>query len=298
MSTTSDDTRESDFDSDAELQKLHAEGKLGKGLNALVPQEKKHVNNVARMKSKLEEFKLHLDWIEFLDLSNDLAPMTYEMQKEFGELEVSNKSKGANSADDDAQNDFKRELTFYRQAQGAVLECIPRLKKLGVPTKRPDDYFAEMAKSDEHMKRIREKLLHKQLVIERSEKARKLRELKKYGKQIQHEVLQKRQKEKKELLESVKKYKKGQKESFESFMQDTSKKSQQSKNKRSKIKQQKKNEKYGYGGKKKRSKYNDANSAGDISGFKSKKVTPSGKKFKQMRPSKNIRKRLKNRKRR
>lgn len=208
---------------------MHAEGKLGKGLNVIVPPPKKHVNNVVGMKSKLEEFKLNLDWIEFLDISNNLAPMTSEMQREFGNLELPNISKGVHSTIEDSQNDFKRELTFYRQAQGAVLECIPRLKKMNIPTKRPDDYFAEMAKSDEHMKKIREKLLNKQLAIERSERARKLRELRKYGKQIQQEVLQKRQKEKKELLESVKKFKKGQKESFESFMQDKSNKSKQTK---------------------------------------------------------------------
>ena len=43
----------------------------------------------------------------------------------------------------------------YRQAQASVLEGITRLQKLDIPTKRPDDYFAEMAKSDNHMKKVR-----------------------------------------------------------------------------------------------------------------------------------------------
>ena len=42
----------------------------------------------------------------------------------------------------------------HRQAQAAVLEGIPRLHKLNIPTKRPDDYFAEMVKTDEHMKKV------------------------------------------------------------------------------------------------------------------------------------------------
>jgi len=42
----------------------------------------------------------------------------------------------------------------HRQAQAAVLEGIPRLHKLHIPTKRPEDYFAEMVKSDEHMKKV------------------------------------------------------------------------------------------------------------------------------------------------
>ena len=56
---------------------------------------------------------------------------------------------------DSVHNDFKRELTFYRQAQATVLEVIPRLKSMGVPTKRPDDYFAQMAKTDDHMNKVR-----------------------------------------------------------------------------------------------------------------------------------------------
>jgi len=45
---------------------------------------------------------------------------------------------------------------FYRQAQSAVMEALPRLKSLGIPTKRPSDYFAQMAKTDEHMQKVRE----------------------------------------------------------------------------------------------------------------------------------------------
>lgn len=45
-------------------------------------------------------------------------------------------------------------FTSYRQAQTAVLEGLPKLHKLGVQTRRPEDYFAEMAKSDMHMKKV------------------------------------------------------------------------------------------------------------------------------------------------
>merc|ERR1712098_537097 len=104
-------------------------------------------------------------------------------------------------------NDFKREMMFYRQAQAAVLEGLPRLQSMNIRTKRPEDYFAEMAKSDEHMNRIRAKLLSKEQGQERAEK---LRELKKYGKKVQVEVQQKRQKEKKDMMDEMKKIRKGQ----------------------------------------------------------------------------------------
>jgi rRNA-processing protein EBP2 len=58
------------------------------------------------------------------------------------------------NTEDLAVNDFRRETTFHRQAQAAVLLGIPRLREHGVKTKRPDDYFAEMAKSDQHMQKV------------------------------------------------------------------------------------------------------------------------------------------------
>ena len=54
----------------------------------------------------------------------------------------------------DFTNDFKREMLFHRQAQSAILEGLPRLKSSGILTKRPDDYFAEMVKSDQHMHKV------------------------------------------------------------------------------------------------------------------------------------------------
>lgn len=42
----------------------------------------------------------------------------------------------------------------YRQAQATVLEALPLLNQLSIATKRPDDYFAEMAKSDQQMQKV------------------------------------------------------------------------------------------------------------------------------------------------
>lgn len=43
----------------------------------------------------------------------------------------------------------------YRQAQATVLEALPKLNKFKISTKRPEDYFAEMAKSDQQMQKVR-----------------------------------------------------------------------------------------------------------------------------------------------
>lgn len=112
-------------------------------------------------------------------------------------------------------NDFKRESLFLKQAELCVREGLTKLEHFGIKTKRPDDYFAEMVKSDEHMKKIRENLLSKHAEAERREKVRKLRELKKMGKQIQIENEKKKLDAKKKLKEAVKQYKKGDKDNLE-----------------------------------------------------------------------------------
>ena len=80
---------------------------------------------------------------------------------------------------------------------------------MNVPTKRPIDYYAEMAKSDQHMKKVKEVLLSKVAELEKRDKVRKLRQLKKVGKQVQMENARKKQKEKKNFNESIESIKKG-----------------------------------------------------------------------------------------
>nr|CAH7762292.1 unnamed protein product [Callosobruchus chinensis] len=83
-------------------------------------------------------------------------------------------------------------MIFYRQAQAAVTYAIPKLKAMGLATK---DYFAEMAKSDEHMQKIRENLMKKQ-EQQRSERVKQLRQQRKDGKMLQIQIKQQRQQEK------------------------------------------------------------------------------------------------------
>merc|ERR1719339_814760 len=155
------------------------------------------------MKQKLAEMQKNLPWIERLDLVNAPAPLAPELafKEDLHGKERATKLQqdkaGFTLEQDDVHNDFKREMMFYRQAQAAVLEAIPRLQSLNVRTRRPDDYFAQMVKSDDHKNKIRAKLLSKEQGQQRSEKMAKLRELKKFGKKVQIEVQQKRQKEKK-----------------------------------------------------------------------------------------------------
>lgn len=146
-----------------------------------------------RLKQRLNEIKLNLGWIERLDLVNDLAPMAPELtmqlekhQQKRANLFAGNaKLKSFTPQEDPILNDFRREMIFHRQAQAAVVEGIKKLHQLGVPTKRPDDYFAEMAKSDEHMQKVRSNLMAKQKGQAKSERIKQIREQGKMGKMMQ-----------------------------------------------------------------------------------------------------------------
>ncbi|KAJ1964701.1 RRNA processing protein [Dimargaris xerosporica] len=100
-------------------------------------------------------------------------------------------------------DDLKRELAFYTQALDAVSEGKVQVKKAGVVFTRPDDYFAEMVKSDDHMQRIRRELMKESLAIKASEDAKRQRELKKIGKKVQVEKIRERQQQKTKALEQI-----------------------------------------------------------------------------------------------
>lgn len=103
----------------------------------------------------------------------------------------------------DIHDDTERELAFYKQALNAAVVCRKKAKQADIPFDRPVDYFAEMVKSDEHMTRLKNKLIEEEKEKLGIQEARKQRELKKYGKKVQHEKLQQRQKEKREMLDKV-----------------------------------------------------------------------------------------------
>lgn len=169
------------------------------------------------MDSKLEETRLKLDWIERLDLTTDLSNIAEAILEEKGRDQPQYK---VETPGDQIVDDLQRETLFYRQAQSAIIEGLARLKALGVPTKRPEDYFAQMAKSDDHMLKVKRRLLTQQMSQEKANKVKKLRELKKYGKKVQVEVGLQRAKEKREMLAKVKEFREGKLASLD-FLDET-----------------------------------------------------------------------------
>ncbi|XP_043109332.1 probable rRNA-processing protein EBP2 [Puntigrus tetrazona] len=287
--------------SDGELQEAFAKGLLKPGLNVPLHEPKKAINNVEGLKKCLAEFKKNLPWAERLDLTT--YPAVDIAAKAEGRVQQPEGSEDVN-----AEDDFQREMYFYRQAQATVLAALPKLRKFKIPTKRPEDYFAEMAKTDQHMQKIRKKLLLKQAAMEKSEKAKKLREQRKYGKKVQTQVIQNRQKQKKAMLSAVKKYQKGMTDKLEFSEGDQDQRpkgsatKKQINNKGPNSKRKYKDKKFGFGGKKKGSKWNNKESHDDVSGFRAKVAHgKGGKNFGKRgktnkRPGKETRKKMKTRK--
>jgi rRNA-processing protein EBP2 len=158
------------------------------------PQVKYYKNEKEAILSRLEDVRMNTEWIETTAVT------------------------GESIGDVDVHDDLKRELAFYEQALYAANEARAMYKKLDIPFSRPDDYFAEMLKTDQHMEKIRMKLLEEDKQLKLSEEAKKQRQLKKFGKKVQTEKLLERQKQKKDQLEKIKQLRKkgmGEKDDFD-----------------------------------------------------------------------------------
>lgn len=248
----------------------------------IVPHTKLTINNMAALRESLA--RIQLPW--------EKHPFT--------EHQSVTSVENAESQIKDIYDDTERELAFYKQGLDAVKQARTTLLKLKVPFSRPVDYFAEMVKSDEHMDKLKTKLLSEAANKKASEDAKKQRQLKKFGKQVQHETLQQRAKQKKATLEKIKSLKKkrganeiSNDDDFQIALEEATKDENSGRgggadNKRRKVngKRMAKNAKYGQGGKKSGLRKNDAASSADISGFSSKKM-----KGKSARPGKSKRSR-------
>eukprot|EP00889_Picochlorum_renovo_P004828 jgi/Picre1/31858/NNA_007206.t1 len=194
---------------------------------------------------------------------------------------------------EDVENDLERELAFYNQAQRAAFEAISKFEKEGIPWRRPDDYLAEMVKTDAHMAKVKEQLVHERTVIEESEQRRKERESRKFSKQVAAERRKERSQQRKQAIESVANMRKARaKNNFEGDFDlnevglgDKKPKGQKLGDRFSargkSLKRTKRDAKYGFGGPKRRSKQNDAYSAASGDPKRSKPRQRPGKSRRQ-----------------
>ncbi|CAK0780053.1 hypothetical protein CVIRNUC_004924 [Coccomyxa viridis] len=185
---------------------------------------------------------------------------------------------------EDVDDDLTRELAFYNQALDAAKTAVQRLDKSGKRWQRPPDYYAEMVKSDEHMARVKSQLMREQTQIAEAQERRKQRDQKRYAKQVMAERLKEKAQTKKAGVASITKLRKQrQRDGFageldmdaELARPGTGRKPAMAPGQRIRPgersvgkKREAKNEKYGFGGRKRLQKQNDASSAADMDTFK------------------------------
>lgn len=170
---TSVEAEDSDSESDAELQAelralqaIQAEREETQGLSDDEGTLKKPVKRQRGIYNKegLEQAVLGQTELPFLE-SYEICEFEVEPTEE--------------------NDDLAREMAFYRHTLQAVDLGRDRLKKLGVPVRRPDDYFAESMKSDAHMARVKDKLILETKKMDAFEKRRQRETNRKYNKQLQ-----------------------------------------------------------------------------------------------------------------
>lgn len=176
-----EDDEDADGDEDIALSDLSSLSSTAK--EDIIPHQRLTINNSTALLSSLNSFALPLSELSFSEHQSVTTAEPVSIP--------------------DIDDDLNRELAFYKQSLDAVKQARSLLKAESVPFSRPTDYFAEMVKSDEHMGRIKEKLVDEAAGKKAAAEARKQRDLKKFGKQVQVAKLQERDKAKRETLEKI-----------------------------------------------------------------------------------------------
>jgi rRNA-processing protein EBP2 len=173
---------EDEDEDDIPLSDLESVASEDKG--DIIPHQRLTINNTAALTAALNRIQLPYSKLAF----SEYQAVTTDEPVEIADVE----------------DDLSRELAFYKQCLSSVKSARSKLKKEGVSFSRPVDYFAEMVKSDEHMGKIKQKLIDTAAGKKAAAEARKQRDLKKFGKQVQVAKLQERAKEKRETIEQIK----------------------------------------------------------------------------------------------
>ena len=103
----------------------------------------------------------------------------------------------------DVHDDLKREVAFYDMALNAVNEARVRFKETKVPFSRPTDFYADMVKTDEHMAKVKDRLLFESKKIEAFEKRKSNKEYKLRAKEARENKLMAKHKAKKDHMKAV-----------------------------------------------------------------------------------------------
>jgi len=174
---------------------------------------------------------------------------------------------------EDPNDDLGRESAIYKATLECVVRGIEKVKHLDKLKMRPCDFFADMVKSDRHMKRIKARVLSEKKAISiveqrrqnRGGKARK-KHAKKQMRGMQIEIERKRTADAKQNIRALKDWRKDAERNEDTLMKAI-KGTPRKKRKTPNIRRIRKNQKWGKGGIKRFRKMNTRESINDPKAF-------------------------------
>lgn len=176
----------------------------------------------------------------------------------------------------DVHDDLKREVAFYKMALEGVHEARKQCKKANVPFSRPDDFFAEMVKTDDHMAKVKDRLIFENKKMEAVAQRKANREQKLRAKESHANKLAEKARRKKEHFQQVEEWANSVARNRGGALQDNV--DEMYLNRGPNKKRQASDRKFGFGGKRGRFKQNDRASMNDMSGFNPRGNFPGGMK--------------------
>jgi len=200
--------------------------------------------------------KARMPWAENFDIIPS-TPLPFGREREDGSV-VS------------VHDDLKREVAFYDMALEAVHDGRKKCEACNIPFSRPEDFFAEMVKTDDHMAMVKDRLIFESKKMEAFEQRKSNRELKLRAKESHAHRIVEKAKAKKKHMQDVDDWAKNAASNRAGGGRVRDDDDDAYLNKMGvgpNKKRQGMNDKYGRGGKQSRFKQNDKTSLNDMSGY-------------------------------
>jgi len=252
-------------------------------------QSSKQLTQAIALASALEGTDRHLPWPETFTVVPP-TPLPFGPVNDDDDVGGKKRKRSEESDDDDEEeeyvdvhDDLKREVAFYDNAMEAVRMARSHCENAGIPFTRPEDFFAEMIKTDDHMAKIKDRLIFETKKIEAVERRKSNKEQTVMAKERAAHRIAEKSKAKKAHMSAVEDWKKSAEQGrgrLGGKVHDMDADEDQLRglgggpnNKRMNA-----DKRYGFGGKRGRFKQNDPKDLNDMSGFKPRGSFPGGQK--------------------
>ncbi|KAL9180818.1 hypothetical protein ACHAXT_011271 [Thalassiosira profunda] len=170
----------------------------------------------------------------------------------------------------DVHDDLRREVAFHDLALASALSARERCEHLNIPFARPDDFFAEMVKSDAHMAKIKDRLIFETKKMEAVDRRKSNKEHTVMAKERRAHRAAEKAKAKKAHLQGVEEWRRSaqnERGGLGGRVRDADDDEARLQGMNSGQKRKAADRKFGFGGKRGRFKQNDPKDLNDMRGY-------------------------------